>query len=51
MIAEASLSDCFFWQNSQIPVIDGECFQVLLCVQFQKPASCLKINSYDIAVT
>lgn len=50
MIAEASLSDNGFWQNSEIPVIDGQCFQVFLFIQFKKSAYCLKINSYDVTL-
>lgn len=46
--AEASLSDSSFGQNDEILVVDGQCFEALPFIQFKKPASCLKINSYDI---
>lgn len=49
-IAEASLSDRFFWPNSEMLVIDGQCFEVLPFIQFKKSASCFKINSYDITL-
>lgn len=42
-IAEASLSDSFCWPNSEMLVIDGQCFEVLPFIQFKKSATCLKI--------
>lgn len=38
-------------QNSEILVIDGQCFLLLLLIQLEKSSSCLEINSYDITLT